>query len=325
MPISKEVSFPIITSDSRPEVAARINQYLQRNYFDTTFTKTTVRKRIADQISNPEANGHYQGWNNISIIGKYQNDRYLKLNLQSSYTGAYYSEGEETYLFDIKTGDRLEVPSFFSINGFYDFLNENWLDECFEQVKDAHECETGERQLEGECYTSCFDFEQFYIRNDSLVLITNDCYPHILQNCNPVHEKAFSLASISPYLSDYGRYLLLGEPTDKSYAKSWFLSGKLDGKYRIRMALEQDEHDASKLHGYYFYEKFRKKIRLEGIMKGKSVTLKEYLDTNYLNGEFMLEWDEKYFPTGIWTAREKLTKMEVELRWIYNANLLNKI
>jgi hypothetical protein len=52
--------------------------------------------------------------------------------------------------------------------------------------------------------------------------------------------------------------------------------------------------------------------------------LKEYLDGGYFNGELKFEWDEKYFPTGIWTDKEKLTKMDVQLRWIYNANLLNK-
>jgi hypothetical protein len=321
--IDKAVSFPIITSNSRPEVAARINDLLQYTYFDTLFTKKTIKAVVADQISNPELHHHLDGWTLMEIINHQQNERYLKLDFQLGYQGAYDSNWTETFFFDLKNGLRLEVPSFFSIEGFYDFLNKNWLDGCFEQVEEAHACETGERQLEGECYTSCFDFEEFYIRDGSLVLTTNDCYPHVLQNCNPIFEKAFSLSSISPYFSGYGRYLLLGEQNDKSLPRSFFLSGKLDDKYHIRMALEQDVDDASKWHGYYFYEKHKKKIKLEGILKGNIMTLKEYLDNNFFNGEFRLEWDETYFPTGTWTDKNMLSKMDVELRWIYNSNMLN--
>ncbi|MCC6724485.1 MAG: hypothetical protein IT258_08240 [Saprospiraceae bacterium] len=316
VPVTKEVSFPIITSDSRPEVATRINQYLQRSYFDTTFTKQGIRKVILEQVTGPEGNDQFQGWDGIELIGKYQNNRYLKLNFEFSYTGAYDTQGTETLLFDIQSGNQIDIPSLFSINGYFDFLDENWLSACFEQVKDAHECETGERQLEGECYNSCFTFEQFYIRNDSLVLITNDCYPHVLQNCNPVLHKSFSLRAVSPYLNGYGRYILLGEPKPEVVTKTWFLTGKLDDKYRIRMALEPDKDDPSKLQGYYFYEKYKKKIKLEGSINGKNVILREYLDSSFFNGEFKLEWDTKYFPTGIWLDKAKLVKMEVELRWI---------
>lgn len=312
------ISFPYFRSAQKPVAAQRINQRLQVSYFDTVFTPQTFHAIVSDQVSMPLE--HFLGWSHINARQIFQNERYLLLNMENAYEGAYSSEWQETLLFDLNTGDPAELPTLFSLDGYFDFLNQHWLGDCFEQVKEAHECETSERQLEGACYPSCFDFEGFYIRDDSLIVQTTDCYPHVLQNCNPFLEKSFSLHELSAYLNDYGKYLLHGTKPVKEVPRMWFLTGKIGDQYRICMALEQKTTDPSKLEGYYYYEKYRQKIRLEGSVKNGSLELLEFANGT-LNGKMILEWrEEKYAPEGYWQDKAGKKKLPVALQCFYNVD-----
>lgn len=307
---------PWFESTTRPEVAAQLNQLFQNYYFEETFTPDTFKQTVWDLMCRGEE--HMMGWATLRITDLQDTDRYLKIDYDTEYMGAYPNPWKSTFLFDLETGLPVDPESLFTLEGWYDFLNTYWLEDCFAQLPEAHECGGGDPTVEGECYSQCYSFDQFYFGYGTMDFKLAGCFPHALVVCDPHLARTYSTSTLEPYLNPYGKYLL--EFSDEKVTEvpaHYFLIGKMDDRIRICMALEVTDEASGRVEGYYYYQKVKQHIPLKGWVKDGRLTLSEYIEGNY-NGAFSLEWDNFLYSTeGEWENKAGSKKLKVDLNCTY--------
>ncbi len=277
--------------------AKKINQFILKEY------------QIEDYQLKKDEDFRYSG-----CTFQYQvDDNYLFLKTEGGYYGPYPSEGENEYVFEIKTGEIVESESLpfqalFTLDGYLDFIDKYWIKDIQKEFAiSTSDCEGTSP------YCSYYDIENYeVIANKLSFSITNDCYPHVSQACTPYLTKEISKEILKLYLSDLGYKLLFKENyTSKKGIKKFlmnqkekpncennmYLFGKINNSYPVSMALTLSKKDNT-VSGYYYYDKKKQKIKLSGKYSNNTIELSEYTN-NQNTGNFVLKFETEYTDDGI--------------------------
>lgn len=289
--------FPFVTGANAP-VAARINNQL----FIDTF-QVLAPARASDGLREVSA----QTWQNQPEIDfkVLRNDgRLFSVAVQAESCGAYCESRTLSYAFDVASGRHLGSEDIFTAAG------KKALDKKLkaanltaiqaeisrlknEQTKagSSKSDAAQERTAALDMYKGCAEQRQssdadsavapgaLQIQAKAVVVSVERCSNHALRALDKVGDFSLRLSpdQLAPWLSDYGRYLLLGDATRFAVPVSpWgqVLRGKLDGKLPVTLALGTLDPNGS-LEGHYFYDRYRKPIALSGRFEEGTLTLTE--------------------------------------------------
>jgi hypothetical protein len=250
-------------------------------------------------------------WYDVDFTYKIQ-DSILMISFAGSYYGAYINDISENMFFNLKNGMTLKerifpFSSFFSLDGYYDFLNKHWLSECNTAFQEAIQC------VGYDPYCDCYDIDISFQHEMEIVLsLVPDCFARVSRGCSPVHDYTVPVSTFLPYLTNFGKSVVMdtlykkGDDLQKFmyYQKNiskipdyWFIVGKIDGKYAFSMALQFD--DAKKeVKGYYYYENKKIKIPISGTLNNDSMVLIEKLNGKP-TGMFEFAFYDSYKREGI--------------------------
>lgn len=240
------------------------------------------------------------------------NPTHLFLKTEGGYLGAYPSQFENEYIFNLKDGtlennESIPFQAFFTLIGYLDFMDNYWLNDAKKQFDNSIEdCEGTEP------YCTYYDIAKYEVVDNQLsISLTNDCYPHVAQACTPVLTKTFPKETMKKYLSEWGYRILftskygsskgiekfLSNQKERDHAENnIFLFGKINKLYPISMALQLSKKDNT-VSGYYYYDKKKIKIKLSGTFDKTSIMLNEFTN-NQNTGNFNLKFEESYSADG---------------------------
>jgi hypothetical protein len=289
--------FPFVTGANAP-VATRINNQL----FIDTF-QVLAPARASDGLSEVST----QTWQNQPEIDfkVLRNDgRIFSVAVQAESCGAYCESRTLSYAFDVASGRHLGSEDIFTAAG------RKALDKKLkaanlaaiqaeisrlknEQTKaGSSKSEAAQERTEAlDMYKACAEQRQspdadsalapgaLQIQAKAVVVSMERCSNHALRALDKVGNFSLRLSpdQLAPWLSDYGRYLLLGDAARFAAPVSpWgqVLRGKLDGKLPVTLALGTLDPNGS-LEGHYFYDRYRKPIALSGRFEEGTLTLTE--------------------------------------------------
>ncbi len=231
----------------------------------------------------------------------------LLISISGEYYGAYPNMVYDNLFFDLKTGDKIQEETLdyhllFSKQGYFDFLDKYWTQGCDKEFKEANKC------ADAEPYCSPFDI--IYSSDNDISLskglitfaLIDDCFPHVIQACSPSFEIQIPIKDLKPYLSSFGIFTLfetnyLAKTTLEKYLFfkdnqskipfTYFIQGKINGKYRFNMAFEI--HKNSKVaEGFYYYQKKKVPIQLNGFYDDMTILLTESVE-NKKTGQFKFQ------------------------------------
>ena len=249
--------------------------------------------------------------------------------------GPYISYLDDEIYFDLQTGEMLKMPiipfqALFSLSGYVDFIQKYWLTGVKKEFKGAEKC------AEMEPYCSYYDIEIDSANKKKVYIsLIFDCFPRVVQACSPSFSKSIELTTISQYLNDVGRYMLLESnyfsksPLEKflenrklntKLTENIFVFGKIDKKYPFSLAINIASNGI--VSGFYFYDSKLQKISLSGIKQNDKITLTEKIEnveTGYFEFKYWSEVDKNLkdefalydgseksiYITGLWTNKEK--------------------
>lgn len=240
----------------------------------------------------------------------------LWISYHGEYLGPYPNEVEDNLFFDLSKGNLLNsrtlpFSALFSLEGYFSFLNEYWIPGCSKEFDKATKCAGSEPDC------SCYDIGFSLSENQLKVFFTGDCFPHAARECNPTYSINLPVDSVKPFLSSFGtkvlfnteyfrmteldRYLFYRD-NQKNIPDYYFISGSIDNKYPISLAIELND-SSKKATGYYFYNKQKKSIRLAGEFNPTRINLTESSD-NKITGEFEFIIQHSYIENGFNTGNE---------------------
>jgi len=251
-------------------------------------------------------------------------DTILYISFSGEYYGAYPNYVTDELFFDLKSGAPIHstaIPfqALFTLPGYLDFLHKYWLEGVKNEFVSAVEC------AEFEPYCSYYDINYHVNDNQLFISLTDDCYPHIAQGCSPVYTVSVELDTIKPYLNNIGKYMLLesnymtmtpiekfleNEKLIEKVPNNVFLFGKIDDKYPISMAINNDKKE--QISGLYYYDSKLQKITLEGQCDDYSMSLTETAN-NKQTGFFEFDTNVDNCPIdGKWLNFEKTKSLRVD-------------
>jgi hypothetical protein len=248
----------------------------------------------------------------------------LYISFSGEYYGAYPNYVTDELFFDLKSGALLHstvIPfqALFTLKGYLDFLHKYWLEGVKNEFVTAVEC------AEFEPYCSYYDINYHVNDNQLFISLTDDCYPHVSQGCSPSYTVSVDLDTIKAYLNNIGKYMLLesnymtmtaiekfleNEKLIEKVPNNVFLFGKIDDKYAISMAINNDKKE--EISGLYYYDSKLQKITLEGQCNDYSMFLTETVN-NKQTGFFEFDTDVDNCPIdGKWLNYEKTKSLHVD-------------
>ncbi|HEY3405957.1 MAG TPA: hypothetical protein VGK59_21375 [Ohtaekwangia sp.] len=329
---------PRLKDNKNPKspVVAKVNQYILDRFEITSF----------DQKELEEFR-----WSDLDFRHEIL-DNLLFISSSGEYYAAYPNYVEEELFFDLTTGELLknsDIPfqALFSLKGYFDFMNKRWLSGVKPAFKEALECSDS-----AELFCSYYDITEYsYAPNKSFTCsLETDCYPRALLACAPGHSITLTNDSITQYLSDFGKNVLItrqysqlkgvkkyqfNKSIESQIPDNVFVVGKIGDKYDFSMAfqLNRSTHKAT---GYYYYERKKIPITLTGTATPASIQLEESskgqvtgrmsltLHTNYEeNGLAVYEggsFDNAVYVTGNWASPDGKTNMNITITEIKISN-----
>lgn len=264
--------------------------------------------------------------------------------------GPYPSYLDADIYFDLQTGEMLQMPtipfqSLFTLSGYMDFLQKYWLKGVKKEFIDIEKC------AEMKPYCSYYDIIIDSASKKKLyVSLVFPCFPHVAEACSPEFSITLEINSISQYLNDVGKYILLeSNYFSKTHVEKYlenkklknklqeniFIFGKIDNKYPFSLAINVAKDGIVK--GFYFYDSKMQNISLLGEKIDNTIFLTEtienkqtgffefkYWNTLYRNlkNEFALydEKEELIYLTGFWTNSEKTKQLPIIIYEIKTSN-----
>lgn len=123
-------------------------------------------------------------------------------------------------------------------------------------------------------------YYRYELDEKSLKVTAERCSNHAQRALDDVDEVTLALpyADLAPYLSTYGKAVLLNEGQAQAEESIYgqLLRGTLAGNTAITMLLEKNSDNT--VSGTYFYDKFRAPIRLDGTLIGPILELNEQIE-----------------------------------------------
>jgi hypothetical protein len=154
-----------------------------------------------------------------------------------------------------------------------------------------------------------------------LVFVHGRCSNHIQQALDDLGElrNPFSYAALKPWLSDYGRRLLLGEGSNGKPASALgqWLKGTIGGKTRITLYLSKpylgDLDKEPDIRGYYFYDRYKKPLKLQGKWQNGKFFLEEFDRNETAQAALILENDGSGGLLGQWKSGDGKKVLPIKL------------
>ena len=220
----------------------------------------------------------------------------LSLSIDKEGCGAYCESYSTYYNFDAQTGRSIGLTDLLTTEA-WETLKKQLVNERQEQIKkaiaDLNQRIKKEKDPDGDYagmvqqYEECapliadpaYASKTFSINSKSVMFIRERCSNHASRALDDLGDfaNAHDFNSLKPYLTGYGKALLLNEgnaDAPKSPLKQ-VLHGTLGGKQPITVLLTEDESTPQSVTGFYFYDKYRQKIALTGTYQGDTLTLTE--------------------------------------------------
>ena len=277
------------TENFQNPVVDKINQEILEYFMLDSF--------IPEEIEN-------FSWYELDFISEIRSN-ILLIDYAGEYLGAYSTYIDEELYFNLETAEQLEnkditFQALFTQKGYLDFLQKHYLEGVKNSFKEAIEC------AETEPYCSYYDIYGFGITKGKFHFgLAFDCYPRVVQACSPGFDVSVPVDSVTPFLSDLGKKILLtdnytnltgidrflyNQKLQKEIPNNLFVFGKIDNKYPFSMAINTD---SDSIYGYYFYNKNLVKLSLKGIKEGSSIELVE-THNGEITGRISLLFNKKY-------------------------------
>ncbi|MGJ7567655.1 hypothetical protein ACSFBM_27635 [Variovorax sp. GB1R11] len=285
--------FPWVRADDA-KAADRINQFL----FIETF-EAMAPARAADGLRGVEA----QQWKTLPNLGYevLRNDaRLLSLRIEGESCGAYCESFAVGHAFDAATGRHLAPADLFTAAGLAEMARKVQADNVARLRKEIAalggkaRAKEEDREDKAALYTECLQSRQdpSWLKMDPLrsmeidakgVLFTQGrCSNHALRALDDLGDfsSRFTPAQLAPWLTAYGRALLLGEGTASAPASAFdqVLRGSIDARLPVTLRLQPLASDGS-VGGTYFYDRYRKPISVFGTYRDGVLALEESKDT----------------------------------------------
>jgi hypothetical protein len=321
--------FPVLIGTNK-KATERINDVIFAEIFGDNFdgipTKdpeqrlTILDKKLSRSLTN------------LSFQVLRNDERIFSILFDAEGCGAY-CEGFSTPLaFDSNTGRLLTDIDLFTDQGRKDLSMEiakrnqetirNQLAKL-QNIKSSSEGLSGEDIANAiEMYTECLgnwqskDWQKWVgkmeFRADGIVFEHGRCSIHALQALDDLGDlrNAFSYVALKPRLTPYGRNVLLGEATAGGEPVSpvgQLLKGTLAGKMQITLYLEKPEgvnlDNNSEINGYYFYDRYRKPLKIRGKFQNGKIILDEFDQSETAQAEFILT-NQHGSLQGEWKSRD---------------------
>ena len=288
--------FPFV-SGADASVAARINNLLFIDMFDVP-----APARASDGLREVSA-AMWQQRPQIDFKVQRNDGRIFSVTFTTEGCGAYCEGYNTAYAFDAANGRHLGAQDLFSAAGRAALAKE---------IKTASlaaiKAEIGRLKSEGakgggaaqglsaqeraaaiQMYEGCAqqrhspDYEgglgTLQIQAQAVAVSAERCSNHAMRALDALGEfsASFSPEQFKPWLSAYGRHLLLGETLSSGApASPWgqVLRGQIGGKLPVTMALGFVRSDGS-VNAQYFYDRHRKPIAVFGNFQNGTLTLTE--------------------------------------------------
>ncbi|NTX02573.1 hypothetical protein [Myxococcus sp. CA040A] len=326
------IQMPFITHD-KPEVAANINDRLFIARFKALAPAKAEPRLPAQEMDLAGLAGQE--------FGVKRNDaRLLTIGFKAEVCGAYCETDHVAFSFDTRTGRLLNPQELFTRAGVQALIkrmqkekqrvyraqmvkHEKELKASRKQKADSEKLDDLESRiaLNRECLASnaqdaeeasartSFD-ERWEFKAEAAVLTAERCSNHASRALDDAGDVSLSLpyATLRPHLTAYGKSVLLGEGQALSGdVLGQVLRGRI-GKQPIVMVLEK-QYDNS-VSGVYFYEKYRKRIELNGQEEGGKLDLQEQDADGTPVAQLRLEVGNNHL-RGEWLGKQS---SQVELR-----------
>jgi hypothetical protein len=277
-----EFTFPKVQSTQRPEVARKINEYLQINELN---------------LSKASLNFEYLKGQEDLI----EYDFVVLANTANLFTVQFTGKRcprlcfgfNRYYTFDARTGIRIGVKEIFADGG-----RGNLMKSIIPDYKSRLKAHLESSQSYTPEYKDClqnaeslseFPFQELYLLENSLVVTGGQCLDVTAgETMDDVYPLAFEKFWWS--LSDYGLTFFVTRHVAGAY-NNVILHGKIDGKYAFTFLLIPDKNNTTRLYGYEIYDKYRQNINVNGSVKGNQIQFHELDAKNLPQATFTGTWD----------------------------------
>lgn len=288
-PKSENFVFPVVSYAGNPDVANKINTFLQVNELEYIPNSGGNPFKLASTATNSYSNYvYFYDWEKLETP-----ENILTIGMHGEASGAYPEEFADWKNFDLRTGNFINAEDLFQPNSvkivesiiqkrikkrISDFLaklkaEKNPAEETQDQIAIYEDCFT-EHTLE--------DIRYFFGKN-KLTFVAGRCSNHAMRALDELgsHEIEFSYKELEKYWSPYTRNLISGSgKTDKTSFRNKLYKGKIDGKYPITVFVTRfykyaDANDTSSFTAFYWYDKNKKLIPWDGKMKGNHISITE--------------------------------------------------
>ena len=291
-------SVPIVRAGN-PAIAARINAAFTDAANEREIGTKTVAGDDRLYLTDATVERIKQTAASLDYAIERNDGRVLTISVEGEYCGAYCEGSTEYFSFDASTGQRLTLINLLAPGGIVTLgkriaaLRVARINRQIAQLKsgktDGHPSEDVTTAID--MYERCRQFHAApdldsgpYLGYDGLNIGPNTltftherCSPHVIRALDDIgeFETSFAFMELKPYLSDYGKTLLLTRGSEAGSAGpfSKVLHGHIGGRLAITMNLDVDGND--RVSGHYFYDKYRTPILLAGQRRGTTLVLTE--------------------------------------------------
>lgn len=300
------ISMPFVTMNDQ-KVAAKINDYLFIRQIGVLAPKQPGK------FFSAAGGDRIAGMASLEYTVSRNDGRVLTIAFAGEGCGAYCEDYNTFYSFDIKTGRMLGADDLFTVPGMRSLAQKlskerqsqyrQQLISLRKELKAAQKERKPKNQdaiddlnnriaLNADCLgegsdsagTPAADLSLSTFRNymselagQAFNLTAGRCSNHAMRALDDVGEVTLTLpyAELKPYLTGYGKALLLGEGSGvpKSGVYGQLLHGQMGGKIAITMLLHKESDNS--VGGVYFYDKYRKPINVSGGETGDTIALTE--------------------------------------------------
>lgn len=287
--------FPLVTGLDA-HVSARINNLLFIETFEVPAPVHTSYglREVSEEV--------WQRQPEIDFQVQRNDGRIFSVTLSAEGCGAYCESYTTPYAFDAANGRHLSAEDLFTPAGRAALgkqlktANLTAIQTEIRRLQDEEATARQRKQPPSEdrttalkMYAECAQFRQspeygtaqgkLQIQPQALVLSMERCSNHALRAVDNLGEFSLRFApeQLKPWLSAYGRTLLLSEtPGTAAPTTPWeqVLHGKISANMPVTLYLGALNPDGT-LSGSYFYDRYRKSIALSGRFEAGTLTLTE--------------------------------------------------
>lgn len=329
--------FPVLEG-TIASTAERINALMFQDVFDPEFPAVPPANPehsltvLDNELSRSIASIGFQVLQN--------DDRLFSVLFDGEGCGAYCESFQRPLAFDRATGRLLTDADLFTVSGRNALIlelvkrNQKAIQDQIAKIQDKEPSEFGspeDKEAAIDMYQSCLGNWQskewqnwignmeFHPRE--LLFVHGRCSNHVLQGLDDLGDlrNSYAYAALKPWLSDYGRRLLLSEKNEGKPASALgqWLKGTIGGKTRISLYLAKPYQGyvdkESEIHGYYFYDRYRKPLKLQGKRKDGKFFLEEFDGKETAQAAMFLENDGNGGLYGQWKNRDGKKVLEIKL------------